>query len=252
MALPLLAMALGGAALGALANPEDRKKGALMGLGAGLLGPAMFGGAAAGGAAAGTAAGSGAAAGTAGMGAAAGTGAGAAGTAGLSSVGAGAAGTTGATLAPGVVNPALTSALNTAPQTMTAGGLNTTALQSSLAGSGQTMTASGLNTTALQNSLANTTGAGTGLTQKVVAGANKPPSLLQKGMTKGGKFLKEHSGELVGAGLKMAMDPPKSQPSPTENMALKQAAQQVTNPYERAAINTQGRMKRKAQPRRFI
>ena len=32
-------MGLGGAALGALANPEDRKKGALMGLGAGLLAP---------------------------------------------------------------------------------------------------------------------------------------------------------------------------------------------------------------------
>ena len=41
MPIPLLAMALGGAALGALANPDDRKKGALMGLGAGLLGPAM-------------------------------------------------------------------------------------------------------------------------------------------------------------------------------------------------------------------
>ncbi len=37
----LLAMALGGAALGALANKKDRKKGALMGLGLGLLGPAM-------------------------------------------------------------------------------------------------------------------------------------------------------------------------------------------------------------------
>ena len=41
MALPLLAMALGGAAVGALANKKDRKKGALMGLGAGLLGPAI-------------------------------------------------------------------------------------------------------------------------------------------------------------------------------------------------------------------
>ena len=39
MPLPLLALALGGAALGALANPDDRKKGALMGLGAGLLAP---------------------------------------------------------------------------------------------------------------------------------------------------------------------------------------------------------------------
>lgn len=36
----LLGMALGGAALGALANPKDRKKGALVGLGLGLLGPA--------------------------------------------------------------------------------------------------------------------------------------------------------------------------------------------------------------------
>lgn len=41
MAIPLLAMALGGAALGALSNKKDRKKGALMGLGLGLLGPAM-------------------------------------------------------------------------------------------------------------------------------------------------------------------------------------------------------------------
>jgi len=32
-------LALGGAALGAIANPEDREKGALMGLGAGLLAP---------------------------------------------------------------------------------------------------------------------------------------------------------------------------------------------------------------------
>jgi hypothetical protein len=41
MPIPLLAMALGGAALGALSNKKDRKKGALMGLGAGLLGPAI-------------------------------------------------------------------------------------------------------------------------------------------------------------------------------------------------------------------
>lgn len=39
MPLPLLGLALGGAALGALANPDDRKKGALLGLGAGLLAP---------------------------------------------------------------------------------------------------------------------------------------------------------------------------------------------------------------------
>lgn len=37
---PLLAMALGGAALGALANKKDRKKGALMGLGLALAAPA--------------------------------------------------------------------------------------------------------------------------------------------------------------------------------------------------------------------
>ena len=38
-----IAMALGGAALGALSNKKDRKKGALMGLGLGLLGPAAAG-----------------------------------------------------------------------------------------------------------------------------------------------------------------------------------------------------------------
>lgn len=43
MAIPLLAMALGGAALGALSNKKDRKKGALMGLGLGLLGPMAAG-----------------------------------------------------------------------------------------------------------------------------------------------------------------------------------------------------------------
>lgn len=35
----LATMALGGAALGALANPEDREKGALIGLGLGAMGP---------------------------------------------------------------------------------------------------------------------------------------------------------------------------------------------------------------------
>ena len=39
---PITMMALGGAALGALSNKKDRKKGALMGLGLGLLGPAAF------------------------------------------------------------------------------------------------------------------------------------------------------------------------------------------------------------------
>ena len=38
-----IAIALGAAALGALANKKDRKKGALMGLGLGLLGPAAAG-----------------------------------------------------------------------------------------------------------------------------------------------------------------------------------------------------------------
>tara|TARA_R110002153_G_scaffold793_1_gene3705 strand:+ start:1964 stop:2425 length:462 start_codon:yes stop_codon:yes gene_type:complete len=39
----IAAMALGGAAIGALANKKDRKKGALMGLGLGLLGPLAAG-----------------------------------------------------------------------------------------------------------------------------------------------------------------------------------------------------------------
>tara|TARA_B110000503_G_scaffold95295_1_gene143459 strand:- start:565 stop:1107 length:543 start_codon:yes stop_codon:yes gene_type:complete len=59
----IAAMALGGAAIGALANKKDRKKGALMGLGLGLLGPLAAGAGAAGAGAAG--------AGTAGAGAAA-------------------------------------------------------------------------------------------------------------------------------------------------------------------------------------
>jgi len=46
-------LALGGAALGAIANPEDREKGALMGLGAGLLAPVAAPGLLAGGAGAG-------------------------------------------------------------------------------------------------------------------------------------------------------------------------------------------------------
>ena len=101
MPVPLLALALGGAALGAVANPDDRKKGALMGLGAGLLAPVaapMMGiGGAAG---AGTAA-----AGTAGAGGAITAG----GAAGASTVGGagilgvpGVAGTSGAALVPGV------------------------------------------------------------------------------------------------------------------------------------------------------
>ena len=78
MPIPLLAMALGGAVIGALANPDDRKKGALAGLGVGLLGPAAAGamgaGAAAGAAGATTAAGA-AGAGAAALGASAGFGA---------------------------------------------------------------------------------------------------------------------------------------------------------------------------------
>lgn len=80
-------MALGGAALGALSNKKDRKKGALMGLGAGLLGPAIG---AMGGAGAAVAAPLSAAAGTAGT-AAAGTAAAGAGTAALGTAGTSAA-----------------------------------------------------------------------------------------------------------------------------------------------------------------
>lgn len=52
--LPLLAMSLGGAALGALANPKDRKKGALLGLGLGAAAPLIAGGLGVGAAGAGT------------------------------------------------------------------------------------------------------------------------------------------------------------------------------------------------------
>lgn len=52
--LPFLMMSLGGAALGALANPKDRKKGALMGFGLGAAAPMIAGGLGVGAAGAGT------------------------------------------------------------------------------------------------------------------------------------------------------------------------------------------------------
>ena len=113
----IAAMALGGAAIGALANKKDRKKGALMGLGLGLLGPLAAGAMAP--AAAPIVAGTGAAAPiVAGTGAAAPIVAGAGGTA---PIVAGAGGTGAATTTLGKIGSALTGetakklALSTAP-----------------------------------------------------------------------------------------------------------------------------------------
>lgn len=152
MALPLLAMALGGAAVGALANPEDRKKGALAGLGLGLLGPA----------------------------------AGA-----LMGAGAGAAGAT-------------------APVGMLA-----------------KMNAA----------------AGAGLSKLGTMATGKTAKGLAKSATEGA----------VGIGVQQALTPKQApQHAQTQSMAMQAPQQAPQNMYQQAAINTQNRMKRKGQPRRFI
>ena len=104
----LATMALGGAALGALANPEDREKGALIGLGLGALGPLAGMAGIGGGGVLGTSLG----AGTAG----AGTAGGALATGGTTTATTTGAGTTGAltkTVAPIVDLSSTTSAINT-------------------------------------------------------------------------------------------------------------------------------------------
>ena len=152
---PLLAMALGGAALGALANPKDRKKGALAGLGLGLLGPA-----------AGAAMGAGA--GTAGAGAAA-----------------------------------------AAPVGMLA-----------------KMNAA----------------AGAGLSKLGTMATGKTAKGLAKSAAEGA----------VGIGVQQALTPKQVQHAQTQSMAIQAPQQAPQSMYQQAAINTQSRMKRRGQPRRFI
>ena len=145
-------MALGGAALGALANPKDRKKGALAGLGIGLLGPAA--------------------------GAAMGAGAGAAGAA-------------------------------AAPVGMLA-----------------KMNAA----------------AGAGLSKLGTMATGETAKGLAKSAAEGA----------VGIGVQQALTPKQVQHAQTQSMAMQAPQQAPQNMYQQAAINTQNRMKRKGQPKRFI
>ena len=165
---PLLAMALGGAALGALANPKDRKKGALAGLGIGLLGPAA--------------------------GAAMGAGAGAAGAGAAGAAGAGAAGAAGAAAAP----VGMMAKMNAA--------------------------------------------AGAGLSKLGTMATGETAKGLAKSAAEGA----------VGIGVQQALTPKQVQHAQTQSMAMQTPQQAPQSMYQQAAINTQNRMKRRGQPRRFI
>jgi hypothetical protein len=145
---PLLAMALGGAAIGALANPKDRKKGALAGLGIGLLGPAA--GAAMG------------------------------------------AGTT------AVAPVGMMAKMNAAAQ----------------------------------------------------AGLTKLGTMATSQTAKGlGKSAAEGA---VGVGVQQALTPKQVQHAQTQSMAIQTPQQAPQSMYQQAAINTQNRMKRRGQPKKFI
>ena len=135
----LLATALGGAALGALANPEDRKKGALAGLGIGLIGPA--------------------------------------------------------------------------------------AVQAAPAALGQLGTA-----------------AKTGLSKLGTMATGDVAKGLAKSAAEGA----------VGIGVQQVLAPKQVQHAQTQSMAMQAPQQAPQNMYQQAAINTQNRMKRRGQPRRFI
>ncbi len=146
----LLATALGGAAIGALANPKDRKKGALAGLGIGLLGPAA--GAAMG------------------------------------------AGTTAAATAP----VGMMAKMNAAAQ----------------------------------------------------AGLTKLGTMATSETAKGlGKSAAEGA---VGIGVQQALTPKQVQHAQTQSMAIQTPQQAPQSMYQQAAINTQNRMKRRGQPKKFI
>jgi len=237
-------LALGGAALGAIANPEDREKGALMGLGAGLLAPVaapMLGIGGAGAAGAGTAA-----AGTAGAGGAITAG----GAAGASTVGGagilgvpGIAGSSGAALVPGVSGAA------TAPGILGVAGVP--------------------GTTGLGAAAAPTTGilgvpgvAGTGstaLTNTALATTPKPGIMSKLGTmaSKTGDFIAEETPDIakqvaVGSALSALSPKPTPQAPQARSSALPSQASPQGSLYERAAMNQQARMKKRQGPRRFI
>ena len=236
MPLPLLALALGGAALGALANPDDRKKGALMGLGAGLLAPVaapMMGIGAAG---AGTAA-----AGTAGAGGAITAG----GAAGASTVGGagilgvpGVAGSSGAALVPGV-SGAAPGILGVAGVPGTAGLGAAAAPTTGILG---VQGVAGTGSTALTN---------TALTAAPKAGMFKT-ALAKAGELATSEGAKDLAIGLAPQALASAMQPGPQAPAP-RSLAMQTQQGGGDSLYQRAAMNQQARMqKRQKGPKRFI
>ena len=230
-------LALGGAALGAIANPEDREKGALMGLGAGLLAPVAAPMLGIGGAGAGAAG-----AGTAGAGGAITAGGSAVGGAGILGV-PGVAGTSGAALVPGVSGAA------TAPGILGVAGVP--------------------GTTGLGAAAAPTTGilgvpgvAGTGstaLTNTALATTPKPGIMSKLGTmaSKTGDFIAEETPDIakqvaVGSALSALSPKPTPQAPQARSSALPSQASPQGSLYERAAMNQQARMKKRQGPRRFI
>ena len=230
-------LALGGAALGAIANPEDREKGALMGLGAGLLAPVAAPMLGIGGAGAGAAG-----AGAAGAGGAITAGGSAVGGAGILGV-PGVAGTSGAALVPGVSGAA------TAPGILGVAGVP--------------------GTTGLGAAAAPTTGilgvpgvAGTGstaLTNTALATTPKPGIMSKLGTmaSKTGDFIAEETPDIakqvaVGSALSALSPKPTPQAPQARSSALPSQASPQGSLYERAAMNQQARMKKRQGPRRFI
>jgi hypothetical protein len=225
-------LALGGAAIGALANPEDRKKGALMGLGAGILAPlaapALAGGTLAAGA------------GTAGAGGAiTAAGAGSAGTAGAGILGVpGLAGSSGAALVPGV-SGAAPGILGVAGVPGTAGLGAAAAPTTGILG---VQGVAGTGSTALTN---------TALTAAPKAG------LFKTALTKAGELATSEGAKDLAIGLApqalaSANKPGPEAPAP-RSLAMQTQQGGGDSLYQRAAMNQQARMqKRQKGPKRFI
>jgi hypothetical protein len=231
MPVPLLALALGGAALGALANPDDRKKGALMGLGAGLLAPVAAPMIGIGGAAG---------AGTAGAGGAiTAAGAGSAGTAGAGILGVpGIAGSSGAALVPGV-SGAAPGILGVAGVPGTAGLGAAAAPTTGILG---VQGVAGTGSTALTN---------TALTAAPKAGMFKT-ALAKAGELATSEGAKDLAIGLAPQALASATQPGPEAPAP-RSLAMQTQQGGGDSLYQRAAMNQQARMqKRQKGPKRFI
>ena len=208
-------LALGGAALGAIANPEDREKGALMGLGAGLLAPVAAPMLGIGGAGAGAAG-----AGTAGAGGAITAGGSAVGGAGILGV-PGVAGTSGAALVPGVSGAA------TAPGILGVAGVPGTG-------------SAGLTNTAL------VTTPKPGIMSKLGTMASKTGDFIAEETPDIAKQV------AVGSALSALSPKPTPQAPQARSSALPSQSSPQESLYERAAMNQQARMKKRQGPRRFI